>query len=163
MLGALEGGNFVERIGLLLMAATEERTEKAGFEHGLRFDRLGVFERKHFVFGFLLLGLALGAFFTPIAVTVVKALAVDPPVLNAFCNDGEADGGGEVEACGCKCAGDEPGTLNVDVGDEQSSHEAADYALDGEEMKPAPVPGNEAEGGGKKDECEKSAQPAQEG
>jgi hypothetical protein len=37
-----------------------------------------------FVLGFLLLGFALGALFTPVAPAVVEALAVDPAVLNAF-------------------------------------------------------------------------------
>jgi len=115
------------------------------------------------VLDLVLLGVALGAFFTPVAPAVIEVLAVDPAILYAFSDDGEADGGGEVNACGGEGAGDEPCALDVDVGDEEAGHEATDYALDGEEMEPTPMPGNEAEGCGEEDEREQGSDPAKEG
>jgi len=41
--GALEGGDFVERVGLRLLTAAKERAEEAGLHGGFSFDGIGVF------------------------------------------------------------------------------------------------------------------------
>jgi hypothetical protein len=161
--GSLEGGDFIERVGLRLLTAAEEGTEEAWLHCGLSFDGIGILEGEQFVLDLMLLGLALGAFFTPVAPAVIEVLAVDPAILYAFSDDGETDCCGEVDACRGEYAGDEPGALDVDIGDEEAGHETTDYSLDGEEMEPAPVPGNEAEGCGEKFQGEEGADPAEEG
>jgi len=105
----------------------------------------------------------LGALFAPIAPAVMPGDGVEPAIVDAFFEDPEADREGKVESRGGQHAGHQPGSLPIEVAHQQIGHEPAQHALDGQLMEPAPVPGQQGEGGRQKDDGQEGADPAQHG
>ena len=73
----------------------------------------------------------------------------------------EADRGGKVESRGGQHRGHQPCALHVEVGHQQAGHQPAHHALHRHHVQPAPVPGQQPEDGGQKDQrqqrCRSSA------
>ena len=88
---------------------------------------------------------------------------MEPAIPNAFFECPETDGAGKVETGGGQDAGNQPGALAVEVTDEEVGHEAAQYPLNRQLMEPAPVPGQQGDGGGQKNKGQGGADPAEDG
>ena len=161
--GALEGWDLVQGVEALVLravAAAKEGGEAAGARgrDGFGLAGFGLRGAPGLAFGF-----ALGADFAPVAEAVAPGEGEEPAVFDALFEGPEADGGGKVETGGGEDDSDQPGTLDVDVADEQSGDEPAHYTLDGEDMEPAPVPWQEPKDSREKDEGQEGADPAQQG
>ncbi len=88
---------------------------------------------------------------------------MEPAILNALFESQEADSEGKVESGCSQNTGDHPGSLPIEIADEQIGNEPAEYTFDGKLMKPAPVPGKQCEGRRKKDNGQHGADPTQHG
>src|SRR6185437_7653380 len=97
-------------------------------------------------------GAAFGALFSAVEAPVVPALEdrdqPEPAVFELFAEGVEADGEGKVHAGYGKASGYDPGALHVEITHEQTGHELAHHAFDGDHMQPAPVPWREGQHGG---------------
>jgi hypothetical protein len=167
---AAERGNLVKQIRLRF-APAEKRKQAGeaarrrfffhrhrGLRHELRkLDGLGTT---------VLLSLALGALFFTGFAAFAPALAPrgksHPAVGEDFADGGEADGRSEVETCCSQSECYHPRTLNIEINHEHAGDEAADDAFNRNLMKPAPVPGQQAENRRQKDNRKQRSHPAQQ-